>query len=46
MYYIVAAALTRVEALGGRALRDFIEPSEGLAVVADLDGNEFCLFKE
>ena len=42
----VAAALARVEALGGRALRDFIEPSEGLAVVADLDGNEFCLFKE
>ena len=41
----VAAALARAEAIGGRALRDFIEPSEGLAVVADLDGNEFCLVK-
>lgn len=41
----VAAALARVEALGGWAVRDFVEPGEGLAVVADLDGNEFCLFK-
>ena len=39
----VPAALARVEALGGRALRDFIEPSDNLAVVADPDGNEFCL---
>ena len=39
----VSDALARVEALGGRALRDFIEPSERLAVVADPDGNEFCL---
>ena len=41
----VAAALARVEAIGGRALRDFIEPTDGLAVVADPDGNEFCLVK-
>ena len=39
----VPAALARVEALGGRALRDFVEPGEDLAVVADPDGNEFCL---
>ena len=39
----VPAALARVEALGGRALRDFVEPGEKLAVVADPDGNEFCL---
>ena len=39
----VAAAMARVEAIGGTVLRDFIEPSEGLAVVADPDGNEFCL---
>lgn len=39
----VQAALTRVEALGGRALREFVEPGEDLAVVADPDGNEFCL---
>ena len=41
----VPAALARVEALGGRALRDFVEPGENLAVVADPDGNEFCLIK-
>ena len=41
----VPAALSRVEALGGRALRDFVEPGEELAVVADPDGNEFCLVK-
>ena len=41
----VLAALARVEALGGRALRDFVEPSENLAVVADPDGNEFCLVR-
>ena len=39
----VRAALARVEALGGRALREFIEPGENLAVVADPDDNEFCL---
>ncbi len=39
----VLAALAKVEALGGRALRDFVEPGETLAVVADPDGNEFCL---
>ena len=39
----VAAAMERVEAIGGTVLRDFIEPDEGLAVVADPDGNEFCL---
>ena len=39
----VPAALARVEALGGRAHRDFVEPGENLAVVADPDGNEFCL---
>ena len=38
-------ALARVEALGGRALRNFLGPGEGLAVVADPDGNEFCLVK-
>ena len=36
-------ALARVEALGGRAVRNFVEPGENLAVVADPDGNEFCL---
>ena len=36
-------AMAKVEALGGKALTDFIEPSENLAVVADPDGNEFCL---
>ena len=41
----VPAALARVESLGGRALRDFVEPGEELAVVADPDGNEFCLVK-
>ncbi len=41
----VQAALARVESLGGRALRDFVEPDESLAVVADPDGNEFCLLK-
>ena len=41
----VLAALARVETFGGKALRDFVEPSENLAVVADPDGNEFCLMK-
>lgn len=39
----VPAAMARVKVLGGRTLRDFIEPNENLAVVADPDGNEFCL---
>ena len=39
----VMAALARVESIGGRALTDFVEPGENLAVVADPDGNEFCL---
>ena len=42
----VLAALARVEALGGRALRDFGEPSKDLAVVADPDDNEFCLMRK
>ena len=41
----VPAAMARVEALGGRAFRDFVEPSDELAVVMDPDGNEFCLVK-
>ena len=41
----VLAALARVEALGGTALRDYGEPSRDLAVVADPDGNEFCLMR-
>ena len=39
----VLAALAQVEALGGRALCDYGKPSEAIAVVADPDGNEFCL---
>ena len=39
----VMAALARVEALGGSVVREFDEPDERLAVVADPDGNEFCL---
>lgn len=39
----VMAALARVEALGGRGVTDYVEPGEDLAVVADPDGNEFCL---
>ena len=41
----VLEALAKVEALGGRALRDFVEPGESLAVVADPDDNEFCLMR-
>ena len=41
----VMAALAKVEAIGGRALTDFVEPGESLAVVADTEGNEFCLIK-
>ena len=39
----VMAALAKVEAIGGTALADHVEPSEEFAVVADPDGNEFCL---
>ena len=42
----VLAALARVEALGGTAVRDFVEPGEDLAVIADPDGNEFCLLRQ
>ncbi len=41
----VPVALARVAALGGRAIRDFVEPGDDLAVVADPDGNEFCLVR-
>ncbi|MDD9995630.1 MAG: VOC family protein [Dehalococcoidia bacterium] len=41
----VLAALARVEALGGGALRDFVEPGGNVAVVADPDGDEFCLVR-
>ena len=39
----VLAALAKVEALGGRALPGYGQPNADLAVVADPDGNEFCL---
>ena len=41
----VLAALVGVATLGGRTLRDFVEPGENLAVVADPDGNEFCILR-
>ena len=41
----VLAALARVETLGGRAVKEFVEPGENLAVIADPDGNEFCLLR-
>ena len=41
----VEAARARIEALGGRTVADFVEPSESFAVVADPDGNEFCLLR-
>ena len=41
----VMAALAKVEAIGGTALADHVEPSESFAVVADPDGNEFCLIR-
>lgn len=37
------AALDRVEELGGSRLRQVVEPEYSLWVVADPDGNEFCL---
>ena len=39
----VDAALVRVEALGVRKLEDVKESGSRLVVVADPDGNEFCL---
>lgn len=36
-------ALARVEELGGVRLRHVVEPEYSLWVVADPDGNEFCL---
>lgn len=40
----VKAAVPRVEALGAKLLKEeYGEPTDGLAVFADLDGNEFCL---
>ena len=41
----VTEARARVEALGGRTLADFVEPTDTFAVVADPDGNEICLMK-
>jgi len=41
----VMAALAKVDAIGGTALTDFVEPGDNLAVVADTEGNEFCLIK-
>ena len=41
----VLAALAKVESLGGRRLPDYGEPNEISAVVADPDGNEFCLMQ-
>ncbi len=42
----VLAAVPKVEALGGRVLRDYGEPDAVLAVVADPDDNEFCLMRK
>ena len=40
----VMAAVPKVQALGARLLNEeYGEPTDGLAVFADLDGNEFCL---
>ena len=40
----VAAAVARVEALGGRKLQDHLDLGFRVAVMADPEGNEFCLF--
>ena len=42
----VDAALNQVEALGGRKLEVVVDPTERFIVVADPDGNEFCLVEE
>ena len=40
----IKAAVPRVQALGARLLNEeYGEPTDGLAVFADPDGNEFCL---
>ena len=40
----IKATVPRVEAIGGRLLvEEYGEPTDGLAVFADPDGNEFCL---
>ena len=42
----IKAAVPKVQALGARLLvEEFGEPTDGLAVFADPDGNEFCLMK-
>ena len=40
------AALSRVEALGGRRLESFLEEGEGWTVIVDPDGNELCLLQD
>ena len=42
----VDAALNQVEALGGGKVRVVVDPTERFIVVADPDGNEFCLVEE
>ena len=42
----VDAALTRIEALGGRKLRAFEKPGTRWIVMVDPDGNEFCILTE
>ena len=39
----IDAALRRVEELGGRKVRVVHDPDETFIVVADTEGNEFCL---
>ena len=39
----INAALRQVEQLGGRKVREIQDPGETFIVVADVDGNEFCL---
>ena len=42
----IKATVPKVQALGARLLvEEFGEPTDGLAVFADPDGNEFCLMK-
>jgi predicted enzyme related to lactoylglutathione lyase len=42
----VDTALGQIEALGGRKLKVVVDPTERFIVVADPDGNEFCLVEE
>ena len=39
----IGRAITQVEAMGGRWLRTVEEPGDRFAVMADPEGNEFCL---